>query len=157
MLEINTRETFRVFGIFTGVLVVLFFLDFGFVRLAQKSWNSGMYNALGAILDEKQPGVWRIDHPIKIDSPFATSAQAFEVQNMQNGKRSRAIIVRTTTIFGPYPAVFIYDSASGSEFIGYACVSGRIKKLLEENGNSVIRDYWAVRIKSIIGAEKEAK
>ena len=155
MIEINTRETLRVFGIFTGILVFLFLLDVGFIRLAQKNWSSGMYNALSAILDEKQPGVWRVDRSLKINAPFSTSAQAFEVQNMQNGKRARAVVVRTTTIFGPYPAVFIYDNTTGSEFIGYACISGRIKRLLEEDSNSVSRNYWSARVKDILDAVTE--
>ena len=70
------------------------------------------------MLEEKQPDKWKVTKPVQILSPFSTSAALYELQDKNSAEKEYAVIIRTTTLFGPYPAVFLYKKNSGAEFLG---------------------------------------
>lgn len=150
LLKMDSKEFLRVFGIFIGIITVFFLIDFGFVRLAEKNMTAALQHAVDEILEEKMPGRWTITGTAAILSPFSTSASLYELRDKKSAEQAYAIIIRTTTLFGPYPAVFLYKKNAASEFIGYACVKGRVKRILEENPSVPLIKYWAKKTEKII-------
>lgn len=146
----DSKEFLRVFGIFTGIIAILFLIDFGCIRLAEKKMTGGLQNAVTEILEEKMPEQWIITGNIAVLSPLSTSASLFELRDRKSAETAYAIIIRTTTLFGPYPAVFLYKKSTGSEFVGYTCVQGRVKRILEENPAVPLIQYWAGKTEKII-------
>lgn len=153
--KIDYKKFIRIYGVFIGILVFLFMIDFGFIRLSQKKWTNGLKESISEILEEKQPNKWIITKNLKINSCISTNSIAFELQNKETGKRSIAVIIRTTTLFGAYPALYIYNSSTDIEFIGYACIKGRVKTILEEDINNLHITYWSKKIGNLVSFIQE--
>lgn len=149
LLKTDSKEALRITCIFAGILTFFFLIDFGCIRLAEKKWTKGLQQAVETMLEEKQPDKWKVTKPVRILSPFSTSAALYELQDKNSAEKEYAVIIRTTTLFGPYPAVFLYKKNSGAEFLGYTCVSGRVKRILEENTTNPLLAYWTQKIEKI--------
>lgn len=146
----DSKEFLRVFGIFTGIIAVLFLIDFGFVRLAEKNMTEGLQHAVTSVLEEKMPEQWTVTASIDVLSPLSTSASVYELRSRKSADKAYAVIIRTTTLFGPYPAVFLCKKNTIPEFVGYTCVQGRVKRILEENPSVPLIRYWAGKTEKII-------
>ncbi len=146
----NQKKFWRVFGCFIGIVVIFLAVLVGMIKLSEKKWNSGLKASVQSVLDKKNPETWIVGTPVPLDSPFSTSANLFEVRNLDSAEKYYALIIRITTLYGHMPAVFIYNNTKGVQFIGYSAVQGRVKKLLEENYADSSISYWLERIPSVI-------
>ena len=143
--KLASKEFWRLFGIFFALVFVLLGINIGFMKLGEKKWRNYLSKSVQTVLDEKFPGYWTVKDFRTIENPFSTSAALFE-----SGEKSNAIIIRTQTLYGPYPSVFIFDGTNEPEFVGYSLVHGRIRALMEERPSDIFISYWARRIPCIV-------
>lgn len=151
--KIDAKEFWRLFGVFTAVIAVLALMNFALIKASGKKWRTGLEESVQAVLDEKYPGKWRILGFKEIQNPFSASAACYEIQSTENAAKSNAVILRTQTLYGPFPAVFIYDGKSSPEFVGYSGVHGKVRPLMEERPTDIFISRWAGKIPEIIGLE----
>ena len=147
------KKFWRIFGCFIGILVFFSAVLTGMIKLSEKKWNSGLKETVQAVLEEKNPGLWIVGDSVPLNSTFSTSANMFELRNKESAEKYRAVIIRTATLYGHMPAVFICGGKE-TEFAGYAAVHGRVKNLLEENYADSSISYWLERIPHIIDASE---
>ncbi|MDE5897884.1 MAG: hypothetical protein K2H09_01265 [Treponemataceae bacterium] len=148
------KEFLRVYGIFVGMLVFFFLVSIVMIRLSDSFWRTGLQAAVESVLEEKQPGRWKVEQPMKINSPFSTSAALYRVRDAENGSRGFAAVVRIATLYGPVPAVFVCDKDGTVSFMGCSAVRGRIKLLVEERPQSLSVNYWRARLADIIAVSE---
>lgn len=148
--KLASKEFWRLFGIFFALVFVLLGINIGFMKLGEKKWRNSLSKSVQTVLDEKFPGYWTVKDFRTIENPFSTSAALFEIRANKSGEKSNAIIIRTQTLYGPYPSVFIFDGKDEPEFVGYSLVHGRIRALMEERPSDIFISYWARRIPCIV-------
>ena len=146
----NLKESFRIYGIFIGILVVFFGILIGMIFLSRTSWKNGIKSEVQVVLDEANPNHWIVGNFIEQQTLFSTSSAVYELHNKEKADRYYAVIIRTTSLYGFVHAVFVYNKSSGVEFIGFAGVHGRIKKLMEYKSNTKRINYWSSRIPQIV-------
>ncbi len=150
--KIDSKESLRIYGIFIAILAVFFMSAAGLARLSRSAWENGLRSSVKDVLDERFPGEWTVGRFLKISSPFATSAACYEIQNRGNGESCVAVIVRTATLYGPVPAVFISGGSGRVEFAGFSGVHGRVRRMLEDQKADIRINYWKRRVPAIIDA-----
>lgn len=154
----NQKKFWRIFGLFIAFIVFFFLVLFGMSKISSKRWNEGLKESIQTLITQKYPDTWIIGNPVHLNSAFSTSANLYELRSRDNVEKNYAIIIRTTTLYGHMPAVYIYNKTKGPEFVGYAAVQGRVKKLLEDNYVDSSISFWLERIPLIIQkAEEGAK
>lgn len=146
----NSKELFRIYGIFIGILILFFMILIGMVKLSHNSWKNGLKDTVYVVLEESNPDKWIVGNFLEQKTSFTTSSAIFELHNKEKADRYYAVIIRVTSLYGFVPAVFIYNKNSGVEFVGFAGVHGRIKKLMEYKSSTKRINYWSSRIPEII-------
>ena len=155
--KMNAKEFWRLFGLISAIITVLFFINFAFIKLSKNFWASGLKESVQTVLDQKYPDKWNVGDFKTIDNPFYSSAACYIITSRENGRKGYAVIIRTPTLYGPYPAVFIKLKDSDFEFAGYSGLSGRIQKLMEERKSDIFISYWQSRLPKILNLAQEAK
>ncbi|MBQ9539658.1 MAG: hypothetical protein IJU95_10360 [Treponema sp.] len=141
------------FGIFTGFLVVLFALTALFSVLSANHYRQGLRDVLADTLKSRGYEDIELDELYEIKNPFAVSAQ---VCTVSGSGYSHAVIIRITTMVGPVPAVFLYDSSSNkADFICYLTLGSRVERMLLDSTKHSLLEYWALRLPAIISAPFE--
>lgn len=148
-IKTDAKTFFKQFAIFFGIITALVLLDFLFIKLSAKKWNETLSVSVQNVLDEKFPDEWKVSKNVKCNSPFATSSAIFEISGKNSAKKSYAIIIRTQTIFGTYPSVFICSKDEDIKFVGYTSVQGRVKNVLENDFNPRTL-YWQKRAETVV-------
>ena len=155
--SMDAKEFWRLFGLFSAVIVVLFFLNFGFIKLSKSFWEKGLKESVQTVLNEKYPDKWNVGDYKTIDNPFYASAASYMIVSRENGRKGYAVIIRTPTLYGPYPAVFIKQKDSDFEFVGYSGIKGRVKLLMEERKSDIFISYWISRLPKILNLGTEVE
>ena len=156
MQKIDTKDFFKNYAIFLGILVVLFSILIGMTRLSSKKWTEGLKVSVQAVLDEKEPQTWIVGQNLKIKSAFSTSAAVYELNCKNDAERYYAVTLRVVTFFGPMPTVFVYSKNKCCHFKGYYAVKGRVKKILENTPNDTRIAYWSEKVRNIVeNSERE--
>lgn len=150
MQDNNKKNVFRIYGIFLTIMLFFSFTLIGLIKISNNSWNTGLKNGISEVLRTNTPDVWVLGNPIRLKSGFSTSAGLFELRNKDSAEKYYAIIIRTPTIYGHIPAVFIYSKNKGAEFAGYSNVKGKVKTILEGNSTDLAVTFWIERIPEII-------
>lgn len=150
MADKNNKNLWRIYGIFIAIMLFLGFSLIGLIKVSRNSWNNGLKAGITEVLKTNTPDVWIVGNSIPLKSGFATSAGLFELRNKDSAEKYYAIIIRTPTIYGHMPAVFIYNKNKGAEFAGYSNVKGKVKTLLEQNSTDLSVSFWLERIPTII-------
>ena len=69
----------------------------------------------------------------------------------KNGSdKNYAVLIRINTLYGPLPAVFVYNKNKGTEFIGFQGLHGRVKNIILSNYSSIRLKYWINKIPEIV-------
>ena len=150
ILNLRTKELLRVYGIFTALLVVMLTAAGGAVKLSSARWERGLRSVVEKTLSENTDFNGKVGRFVRIKSPFSLSAALFELEPPLSDGADYAIVIRVQTMYGPFPAVFVYSKDSGAHFIGFAAVSGRIKRLLEDSPSDARIRYWTAKIPAIM-------
>lgn len=153
----TTKEFWREFGIFMGIISFFFLSLFGMKFLTQKSWDEGLRNSIETILEEKTSENWVLGKKIYLNSPLESSAALYELRHKDSVEKNYAIIIRSATMYGHIPAVYIYNRNEGVRFIGYSSVKGKIRRLLDQNKTDSSVTQWVRRIPDIIRIAEEGR
>ena len=108
----NLKESFRIYGIFIGILVVFFGILIGMIFLSRTSWKNGIKSEVQVVLNEANPNQWIVGNFIEQQTLFSTSSAVYELHNKEKADRYYAVIIRTTSLYGFVPAVFVYNKSS---------------------------------------------
>ena len=149
-LNLRTKELWRVYGIFTALLVVMLTAAGGAVKLSSARWERGLRSVVEKTLSGNTDFNGKVGRFVRIKSSFSLSAALFELEPPLSDGADYAIVIRVQTMYGPFPAVFVYGKESGTRFIGFASISGRVKRLLEDNDSDPRIRYWTAKIPAIM-------
>lgn len=149
-LNLRTKELWRVYGIFTALLVVMLTAAGGAVKLSSAHWERGLRSVVEKTLSENTDFNGKVGRFVRIKSPFSLSAALFELEPSLSDGADYAIVIRVQTMYGPFPAVFVYGKESDTRFIGFASISGRVKRLLEDNDFDPRIRYWTAKVPAIM-------
>ena len=157
-IDLSYNKTqLKKFGIFTGMLAVLFGILLLFTLVAKKSWNEGLGRNIQAVLDAHELS-YLVDKKDTIDSPFATSCASYSLLIDGKATQKHAVMLRVATIYGPIPCVFLYDELSGSaEFVDFSSVSGKASEAIASVSIKSQISYWSKRIPLLVSANDGAE
>lgn len=147
----NSKVFFINYGIFTGILVVLFAILVHVILVSHVAWNNNLKYSAEKVLEENEAGVWSVGSPIEINNPLSLRSGCFGARNRKTGEMYYVFITRVPTYYGPMGAVFTCSLNGQVKFEGYSSLHGRILKQINQNKNDKRLEYFARRIPSIIG------
>ena len=153
--ENSSKKLLKQYGIFAGIIIGLFALLTCVILLSENKWQNGLKEEISRVLEEEAPGEWIVGEYIEINAPVALSSACFQVRRKDNGAKKYALIVRIETIYGPLPAVFLYNDKSVAQFIGIAGLHGRVRKVIGNGKNDAKINYWIKRIPDIVRNAEE--
>ncbi|MCK9168971.1 MAG: hypothetical protein M0P01_01000 [Treponema sp.] len=148
--ENSSKKLLKQYGILAGIIVGLFGLLTGIIVLSENKWHTGLREEIIDVLEEKAPGEWIVGEYVGINAPIALNSVCFQVRRKDNGARKYAVLIRIETIYGPLPAVFLYNDKSVAKFIGIAGLHGRVQKVIEDESDDARINYWIKRIPDIV-------
>ena len=135
------------FGIFSLISVVLFAVLLLFTLLSRNSWNEGMRDAIDTLLAEKEyPNkTGEVEH---IHSAISMNCVSY---SDALDPSVHIVLLRTPTLYGPFPALYIYDEKSASvDFIDLLLIDGKSKDAVVASAKNMQVQYWKKRIPLII-------
>ncbi len=150
------KKQFIKFWLFIAFLIVLFTLPAIFSALSYRSTQNGLKNSLMTALKDHGYEDLQLTEICEIQNPFTVGAAAYTVEG---SSYSCAVIIRITTMVGPVPAVFLYDSSSEkADFLCYLTLGNRVERFLLDSTRSSLIEYWAYRLPQILSVpDKEVQ
>ena len=146
----KTKELLRIYGIFSGILIFMLGIIIGAVKISERRRENKLRAAVVKVFSENTEDERQIGKFIKIKSPASLNAALYEINDLRSASKDYALILRVQTLYGPIPAVFVYNKDTGADFIGFAAVSGRINRLLQDDSSNPRLGYWKLKIPEII-------
>ncbi len=153
MSDVSYKKFFNNYGFFVAILTVVFGILIYTSKVAQKKQLIALKETVENVLEEKEPSVWSVGNSVKINNIFCLSAACYEVRNKSKGGVCLAVLVRTSSLYGPIPVVFLYDKNANDNkvsFVGYASLHGRINEIEADKGINKRLSYWMKKIPEII-------
>ena len=151
MDDVSYKNFFKNYGIFLGIVAVVFMILIYFSLVSKKSWNNNLKVSIERVLDDYDPNNWTVGNNKPIKNPVCLNAACYEARSRRNGELYDAVIIRSATLYGPLAVVFVCDSENNVSFIGYSSLHGRINLLLKNNFSDKQIEYWKLKIPQIIG------
>lgn len=150
--EIN-KELLIKFAIAAGTVLVLLGLLFLFTFLSRKSWSDGIAEQVRVVLAENDLE-YSVGDMDKIHSGVSASLVSFTL----NEPEKHGVVVRVSTLYGPLPAVFIYNEENKrASFVGFADLKGIAEDIIGPAVKGSQIPYWEGRIPKILGAAKNIR
>ncbi len=149
--QISYKQFFINYGIFVSFLVVIFGILIYSIILGRKTWRNSLKHNIEIVLDDYEANTWALEKSIPINNPFLMNAAAYEARNRKTGEIYKAIILRTQTLCGPLPAVYIMDSNKNVTFVAFSSLHGRYEKVLSFVDTDHRINYWQKKIPVILG------
>lgn len=144
------KELLRIYGIFSGILIFMLGIIIGAVKISERRRENKLRAAVVKVFSENTEDERQIGKFIKIKSPASLNAALYEINDLRSASKDYALILRVQTLYGPVPAVFLYNKDGGAKLIGFAAISGRIKRLLQDDSSNPRISYWEKRIPGIV-------
>ena len=138
------------YGIFTGILVVMFGLLVLFALISRSTYTNGLLRTVQNTLDTS--GSYKVLENMSVDSAITNSCMVYRVLNLtEKNQELFAVIVRITTLYGPQGAVFLYDlNTKDIQFVDYVNISGRAKQSIIDASKLSQIQYWEEKIPLIM-------
>jgi hypothetical protein len=149
MADRSLNIMIKKYGLFAGILCIMFFILIIMTLMTRKSWDKGLQMQTQTVLDSFYTGGYIVGDAVQLNSPFAVSAACFKVR-FSSGQEGYAVILRMVTIYGPLPGVFICRNGSVPIFAGFANSGGRVSSLLNAETQNVRIHYWQNRLMKIL-------
>lgn len=133
LVRFDPKNSFRTLGILTLIFVVLFLVDFLFVRLSHPSYTTDLAQATQNSLNETLPpeyGSFVISEEVPVPSLFHCACSLFKAKNEKTGATHYALIMRVTTLAGPMNAVYLQESDGRAKFVSCTGVKGLVQTIL---------------------------
>jgi hypothetical protein len=116
--QTQLKDYLMVYAIIAAMMLVIL----GFIALSRGAWEKGLRTQVQLVLDREFPGEYAVGEQVRIHRNAPPSAVLFALKSPQGGTfgTSYGLIFRLSTIFGPFPAVFLYDPDAPPRFVGLA-------------------------------------
>ena len=144
------KELLRIYGIFSGILIFMLGIIIGTIKISERRRENKLRADVVKVFSENTEDERQIGKFIKIKSPLSLNAALYEINDLRSASKDYALILRVQTLYGPGPAVFLYNKDGGAKLIGFAAISGRIKRLLQDDSSNPRISYWEKRIPGIV-------
>lgn len=152
---LSSKVFWQKFGITVSLIFFLVGTLFLMNFLSRKFFNAGIKISVENLLREKEDVEWIIGNPVYLNSTFDSRACLFEMREKNNVEKNYVLVIRVATLFGHMPAVFIYNKQTGTRFVGYASVKGKVRRLLDKACTDSSMNYWADKVPQIIKYAEE--
>lgn len=149
----DIKPILKKYGIFFGVMFGMTALVLCFILLARSSWRHGLAQTVQEALNISYPDSYVVGDFKEISSSLATSSAVFAVKPKKANTTelsAYAILVRMPTIAGAEPALFLYSSRYGAQFVGYALDTGKAADVLNTDVQKSAIAYWQKQIPIIL-------
>ena len=135
------------FGIFTLIVVVLFSILLLFTLLSRNSWNEGMVGQINAMLEEKELP-YKTGELDRLHSSISLNCISYKDASNPD---VHLVLLRTPTLYGPFPALYVYDEKSELvDFVDLLLIDGKSKDVVVASAKNMQVQYWKNRIPLII-------
>jgi hypothetical protein len=116
--QTQIKDYLMVYATIAAMMLVIL----GFIAISRGAWERGLRTQVQIVLDRELPGEYAVGEQVRIHSNASPSAALFALKSPQGRKSgtSYGLIFRLSTIFGPFPAVFLYDPGVPPRFVGLA-------------------------------------
>lgn len=143
MVQIESKEFFKKFGILTGIIFLLAIILIYSIFISKKSWNTNLKLSITNVLNEYEPDVWEVGDLYPLENTIIANSNCYSLKNKNNSSiEYKVMIIRILTFYGPLPAVYIIDENNKVTFAGISSLHGRINKQLTSNKYNKNIDYW---------------
>lgn len=150
MQEITNKKFFINYAFFTLFLIVVFGILAYFSIASKKSFSKNLAVSVQKVLDEYNPNTWKTGNNITVEKPISFNCSAYEITNKKDNSQAKAVIIRITTLYGPFAGVYIYYPDNSVEFAGWSTLHGRIRNALTIDKPDKRVEYWAKKIPDIL-------
>lgn len=154
-VENSSKKLLKQYGIFTGILLGMFALLILVIFFSENKWRTGLKSKIEQVLEEKEPAKWSVGDYVEIKAPIALSAACFQARRKDTGAKGYALMLRIETLYGPFPAVFVYDEKKGAQFVGIYGLNGRVRDIIGNGKNDARINFWITRIPEIVSKTAE--
>jgi hypothetical protein len=154
--EKSSKKLLREYGILAGIIAGMFAVLIVFVVLSRGEWQNGLKEKISEVLEEEEPGKWIMGDYVGINAPVSLSTACFQVRERANGSKGYVLMLRIETIYGPFPAVFVYSGKNDARFVGISGLHGRIREQILKGTNDEKINFWIKRIPDIVKNTEEA-
>ncbi|MCR5290047.1 MAG: hypothetical protein K6E51_08670 [Treponema sp.] len=158
----KTKKILIDYGIFVGLFAVMLLVLSVVTIIANNVKTSGLRKETQYVLDSYAPEKYTVGQAVRLDSPLQTTVVCYDlIQNSTDSAHSLfagkeyVVVVRVLTLFGPMPAVYIYNDVTGVTFTGFALLHNSQSEKIEQISMNSSVLYWACRIPSIMQRIKE--
>ena len=148
MIDNIDKVKIKKISISLGIVLFFFLTILLFLILSRNLWDKRLSRTVKAFLDQKTSVNYEIKSGVKISSGFSTSAYGFKV--MQNNNEETVVVINITTLYGPYPAVFICHNDGSVQFIGFIGMSEDFEDLAASVSMKSTIYYWQKRLPLIL-------
>lgn len=151
-LDLEIKRILKTFAVFFGIIFAMCVLIVIFSLIARNSWKTGLAVEVQKVLDTYNESHYTVGKYIDLDSNLSTSAAVYALlkKDVVKSQKYYGVIVRTPSILGPIPAVFIYNEEKGVTFVGYAIDNGKASDTVDRQIASNVMNYWENMIPLII-------
>ena len=155
------KDFFIRYGIILGFVVfmttILVFTCFFARKIEVKSIKKNVNNVFQIYAQEFPNKVYKLSNYIKLEKVNSTNCLVYSVTlNERDESDLYAVVTRTSSLYGPLAALFIYNSKTNNlEFINFLELRTYSKKLIENNFKYSQISYWEKKIPLIISSLKE--
>ena len=126
-----------------GVLVTFFLIVLVILSLvtifSKRRREVLLKQKIESVFSDEQKEKWTLGSAQKINVPMGVDSACFRL-NGSPEKNAYAFVIRVQTLYGPYPAVFVYEEGQGVSFVGVINLNGRVRSLVLETDASI--QYW---------------
>ena len=154
-VENSSKKLLKQYGIFAGILLGMFALLILVIIFSENKWRTGLKNKVEQVLEEKEPAKWSVGDYVEIKAPVALSAACFQARRKDTGAKGYVLMLRVETLYGPFPAVFVYDEKKGAHFVGIYGLNGRVRDIIGNGKNDARINFWIKRIPVIVSKTAE--
>lgn len=157
MLKAELKKQAVLYGIFFGIVAVVFTILIIFTLLSRSSWKNALAVEMQNVLSIYEKDTYTVNKFIELDSPLSTSAVAFSLVKKGAGLNESyyGIIARIPAIMGSAPAVFVIGgrhplNSENVKFIGFAEDYGKASALADTRFLSSNISYWNTALPKIL-------
>ncbi len=135
------------FGIFTGIIILMFDILVFFSYIGHSSWEKGLKNQLVQTISENSLP-YTVDSFLPIQSSFAVSSAAFLLKDSEDSYAT-ALILRVVTLYGPQAAVFVCKDEE-VQFVSFLTLNEKSQNAVRKASEKSQIAYWKSRIPRIL-------
>ena len=154
-VENSSKKLLKQYGIFAGVLLGMFALLILVIVFSENKWRTGLKSRIEQVLEKEEPAKWSVGDYVEIKAPVALSAACFQARRKDTGTKGYVLMLRIETLYGPFPAVFVYDEKKSAHFVGIYGLNGRVRDIIGTGKNDARINFWITRIPEIVSKTVE--